>query len=70
MITKDLLRATVNPRNNLAHCFSCGENFNNIDLIIFQGHDFVPAVDILKAWLTEYQRDLGRSNAAAQSVAN
>ena len=64
------LRATVNPRNNLAHCFSCGENFNNIDLMIFQGHDFLPAVDIFKAWLTEYQRDLGRSNAAAQSVAN
>ena len=25
------LRATVNPRNNLAHCFTCCENFNNID---------------------------------------
>jgi hypothetical protein len=60
----------VNPRNNLAHCFSCGENFNNIDLMIFQGHDFLPAVDILKSWLAEYQRDLGRSNAAAHSVAN
>jgi DNA primase len=60
----------VNPRNNLAHCFSCGENFNNIDLMMIQGHDFLPAVDILKLWLAEYQRDLGRSNAAAQPVAS
>ena len=62
------LRATVNPRNNLAHCFSCGENFNNIDLMIIQGHDFLPAVEILKAWLAEYQRDLGRRHASAQSA--
>jgi DNA primase len=63
------LRATVNPRNNLAHCFSCGENFNNIDLMIIQGYDFVDAVDILKNWLDQHQRDLGRSNSA-QSTAN
>ncbi len=63
------LRATVNPKNNLAHCFSCGENFNNIDLMIIQGHDFVPAVEILKGWLEEYRRDLRRSKPAAQSVA-
>lgn len=63
------LRATVNPKNNLAHCFSCGENFNNIDLMMIQGHDFIPAVDILKSWLEEYQRDLGRSNPSAQSAA-
>ncbi|MEZ6081478.1 MAG: hypothetical protein R3C56_39150 [Pirellulaceae bacterium] len=62
------LRATVNPRNNLAHCFCCGENFNNIDLMIMQGHDFIPAVEILKSWLEEYQRDLGRSSPQAQSV--
>jgi predicted RNA-binding Zn-ribbon protein involved in translation (DUF1610 family) len=24
--------ATVNPRNNLAHCFCCQKNINNIDL--------------------------------------
>jgi DNA primase len=60
----------VNPRNNLAHCFSCGENFNNIDLMMIQGHDFLPAVEILKNWLEEYQRDLGRSNAQAQTTAN
>ncbi len=33
-------RATVNPRNNLAHCFSCGRNFNNIDLLMTLGYDF------------------------------
>ncbi|MEZ6103792.1 MAG: hypothetical protein R3E01_33010 [Pirellulaceae bacterium] len=64
------LRATVNPRNNLAHCFRCGENFNNIDLMMIQGHDFLLAVDILKAWLAEYQRDLGRSSAPAQPAAS
>ena len=52
------LRATVNPKNNLAHCFSCGENFNNIDLMMIQGHDFLSAVDILKGWLEDYQHDL------------
>ena len=64
------LRATVNPRNNLAHCFSCGENFNNIDLFMLQGHDFLPAVAILKTWLEEYQRDLGRRAPPASSAAN
>ena len=64
------LRATVNPRNNLAHCFSCGENFNNIDLMIIQGHDFVPAVEILKGWLEKYRGDLRRSSPPAQSVAH
>jgi len=28
------MRATVNPRNNLAHCFYCNKNINNIDLLI------------------------------------
>ncbi len=64
------LRATVNPSNNLAHCFSCGENFNNIDLMMNHGHDFVPAVEILKNWLEEYRRDLVRSTSSAQSEAN
>ena len=64
------LRATVNLRNNLAHCFSCGENFNNIDLLMIQGHEFLTAVDILKNWLEEYRRDLGRSNPLAQPAAN
>jgi DNA primase len=53
------LRATVNPRNNLAHCFCCGRNFNNIDLLMMQGYDFVPAVEILRHWLRQYQEDRG-----------
>jgi DNA primase len=53
------LRATVNPRNNLAHCFACGQNFNNIDLLMTQGYDFVPAVEILQQWLWQYQKDRG-----------
>lgn len=64
------LRATVNPRNNLAHCFRCGENFNNIDLMMIQGHEFLSAVDILNNWLEEYQRDLGRTSPSAQAAAD
>jgi hypothetical protein len=57
------LRATVNPRNNLAHCFGCGENFNNIDLMMTQGYDFVPAIEILQKWLRQYQKDRRRTKA-------
>ena len=46
--------ATVNPRNNLAHCFACKQNLNNIDLLITLGHDFRSAVAILQRWLNEY----------------
>jgi hypothetical protein len=28
------MRATVNPRNNLAHRFCCKKNLNNIDLLM------------------------------------
>lgn len=59
------LRATVNPRNNLAHCFCCRENFNNIDLMMIQGHEFLTAVEILKNWLLDYERDLTRKNPEA-----
>ena len=59
------LRATVNPRNNLAHCFSCGTNFNNIDLLMTQGYDFLPAVSILENWLEQYRQDLGQAKRHA-----
>ncbi|MDP6445476.1 MAG: hypothetical protein QGG36_10530 [Pirellulaceae bacterium] len=49
------LRATVNPRNNLAHCFSCGQNFNNIDLLMSLGYDFLAAVECLEPWLQTHQ---------------
>ncbi len=61
------LRATVNPKNNLAHCFACGENINNIDLMLLCGHDFLPAVTILESWLDQYRRDLRRSERSARS---
>ena len=49
------LRATVNPRNNLAHCFCCQNNFNNIDLLMTLGYDFLSAVQILQAWLNRHE---------------
>ena len=50
------MQATVNPRNNLAHCFYCGRNYNNIDLLIELDYSFLAAVDILDDWLMQYQR--------------
>ncbi|TWT55952.1 hypothetical protein [Allorhodopirellula solitaria] len=61
------LRATVNPKNNLAHCFCCQKNTNNIDLMLLQGHDFVPAVTILRRWLEDYRDDLGDPTPSANS---
>jgi DNA primase len=49
-------RATVNPRNNLAHCFSCQKNLNNIDLLLTLDYDFIDAVALLERWLNEYQQ--------------
>src|SRR6516225_6746229 len=49
------MRATVNPRNNLAHCFPCQKNLNNIDLLITLDYDFLSAVALLERWLHQYQ---------------
>ena len=50
------MRATVNPRNNLAHCFCCKKNLNNIDLLIITlDYDFLSAVTLLERWLNQYQ---------------
>lgn len=57
------MRATVNPRNNLAHCFTCQKNLNNIDLLITEGYDFLSAVALLKRWLDEYQAKQPRTAA-------
>ena len=35
------MRATVNPKNNLAHCFSCKKNLNNIDLLLKLDYPFL-----------------------------
>lgn len=53
------MRATVNPRNNLAHCFYCKKNLNNIDLLITLDYDFRDAVALLQRWLDEYQQAKG-----------
>ena len=49
------MRATVNPRNNLAHCFTCQKNLNNIDLLRQLDYDFQSAVTLLERWLTAYE---------------
>lgn len=49
--------ATVNPRNNLAHCFNCRKNTNNIDLLVELDHNFLQAVETLKHWLKLYQKE-------------
>ena len=49
------MRATVNPRNNLAHCFTCKKNLNNIDLLLSEDYDFRSAVALLERWLNQYQ---------------
>src|SRR5215470_14333182 len=55
------LRATVNPRNNLAHCFTCKKNLNNIDLLLQLEYDFVSAVGLLQRWLEEHEARQGKS---------
>jgi hypothetical protein len=54
------MRATVNPRNNLAHCFCCKKNLNNIDLLLTLDYDFRAAVALLEHWLQQYQAQQAR----------
>jgi hypothetical protein len=54
------MRATVNPRTNLAHCFCCQKNINNIDLLRTLDYDFRAAVALLERWLKQYQAQQGR----------
>ena len=49
------MRATVNPKNNLAHCFWCKKNLNNIDLLLKLDYPFLNAVALLERLLKEYQ---------------
>src|SRR5271154_1687841 len=60
------MRATVNPRNNLAHCFTCKKNVNNIDLLLELDYDFVSAVALLERWLQEYEARRPKSKTAGQ----
>jgi len=45
----------VNPRNNLAHCFHCQRNWNNIDLLLALDYDFRSAVALLEHLLHLHQ---------------
>ena len=58
------MRATVNPRNNLAHCFSCNKNLNNIDLLMTLDYDFLSAVALLARWLERYQAQQAKKKKA------
>jgi DNA primase len=52
--------AAVNPRNNLAHCFHCKKNINNIDLLVAFGYDFRTAVGVLERLLKRYEAMQGK----------
>jgi DNA primase len=56
----------VNPRNNLAHCFGCGKNFNNIDLLLSLDYDFPSAVARLERWLKQYRSERSRRKMPVQ----
>jgi len=55
--------AYVNPRNNLAHCFACRKNLNNIDLLRASGYDFPSAIELLECWLNQYQAQQAQHNS-------
>ena len=61
------MQATVNPRNNLAHCFNCKKNLNNIDLLMTLGYDFRTAVAILQQLLERHEARLPKSNASSSN---
>src|SRR5271156_3226881 len=54
-------RATVNPRNNLAYCFSCRKTLNNIDLLIPLRYDFASAVGLLTRWFNQHEAQQSKS---------
>jgi len=56
------MQATVNPRNNLAHCFYCTKNLNNIDLLMTLGYNFHTAVAVLEQLLQRYDARLPKRN--------
>ena len=63
---KEML-ATVNPRNNLAHCFGCTKNLNNIDLLLIMGYDFKSAVSILARMYDQHRARLPRAESLLAS---
>jgi DNA primase len=63
----DDMQASVNPRTNLAHCFGCRTNLNNIDLLRLLGYDFVTAVAILDGWLERHLARLPKTPATREA---
>ena len=61
------MQATVNPRNNLAHCFGCTKNLNNIDLLMTLGYDFRTAVAVLQRLLQRHEARLPKTNTPTAS---
>jgi hypothetical protein len=61
------VQATVNPRNNLAHCFHCDKNLNNIDLLLTLGYEFRTAVAVLKQLLERYEAQLPKKRTPTVS---
>ena len=59
------MQATVNPRNNLAHCFYCRKNLNNIDLLLTVGYDFATAVVVLERLLKRYEARLPKNDSTS-----
>jgi DNA primase len=59
------MQATVNPRNNLAHCFYCQKNLNNIDLLLTVGYDFATAVAVLERLLKRYEARLPKNDSTS-----
>jgi hypothetical protein len=55
------MQATVNPRNNLAHCFGCSRNVNNIDLLMTLGYTFLEAIAILERLLERHESRLPKT---------
>jgi DNA primase len=58
------MRATVNPKNNLAHCFCCKKNLNNIDLLLQLDYDFHSAVALLERLLYQHTARHAKPNTA------
>lgn len=55
----------VNPRNNLAHCFGCQKNFNNIDLLLACDYDFRSAIAMLERWLNQHLTQRSKNKTTA-----
>jgi len=60
--------ATINPRNNLAHCFHCGKSINNIDLMLTIGYGFRETVALLQEWLRLYNADKSRAKLVSHQA--